>query len=307
MPSPSTPRPSRPLRWQADDASRARPCPRSPPGLEGRAQSVHLAHLLVDRARSVARTPPRPRVRRTCTCPDERARGRCKHVAAVAFAVADAIDRDPGALPALARLRAGRAARDADARDPWEAGPLPEPRPARPLPAGAVLKRLGRSGIRVGGIDLADALAPAYEAFAATRDGRRASLVAHARWRYTASRPLDRHPGGKLTPRAPRAGCGTACPRPDLRSPCGAARTRAKRRRRHADRARLRELRRHRLGARVLRPGNEPRGSVPPARRGLGARAFGHSTPPTRTAAAAARPSSASGSRRKAPTCATRS
>jgi hypothetical protein len=32
-----------------------------------------------------------------------------------------------------------------------------------------VLKRLGRSGIRVAGVDLADALAPAYEAFAATR------------------------------------------------------------------------------------------------------------------------------------------
>ena len=38
------------------------------------------------------------------------------------------------------------------------------------LPPGAVLKRLGRSGIRVAGLDLADALQPAYEAFAATRD-----------------------------------------------------------------------------------------------------------------------------------------
>ena len=56
--------------------------------------------------------------------------------------------------------------------DPWEAGPLPEPRPLRALPPGAVLKRLGRSGIRVAGVDLADALAPAYEAFAATRADR---------------------------------------------------------------------------------------------------------------------------------------
>jgi hypothetical protein len=31
-----------------------------------------------------------------------------------------------------------------------------------------VLKRLGRSGIRASGVDLADALAPAYAAFAAT-------------------------------------------------------------------------------------------------------------------------------------------
>ena len=35
--------------------------------------------------------------------------------------------------------------------DAWEAGPLPEPRPLRPLPTGAVLKRLGPSGLRVGG------------------------------------------------------------------------------------------------------------------------------------------------------------
>ena len=35
--------------------------------------------------------------------------------------------------------------------------------------AGAVLKRLGRSGIRAGATDLADALEPAYAAFAATR------------------------------------------------------------------------------------------------------------------------------------------
>jgi hypothetical protein len=34
-----------------------------------------------------------------------------------------------------------------------------------------VLKRLGASGIRAGGVDLADALAPAYEAFAATDPG----------------------------------------------------------------------------------------------------------------------------------------
>jgi len=33
-----------------------------------------------------------------------------------------------------------------------------------------VLKRLGRSGIRVAGVDLAEALAPAYDAFAATRE-----------------------------------------------------------------------------------------------------------------------------------------
>ncbi len=52
--------------------------------------------------------------------------------------------------------------------DPWRAGALPARRPPRPLPPAAVLKRLGRSGIRVEGVELADALAPAYAAFAAT-------------------------------------------------------------------------------------------------------------------------------------------
>ena len=74
------------------------------------------------------------------------------------------------ALPPLAGVRAGRGG--PGTQRPVEAGPLPEPRPLRALPPGAVLKRLGRSGIRVAGVDLADALAPAYEAFAATRADR---------------------------------------------------------------------------------------------------------------------------------------
>ena len=45
----------------------------------------------------------------------------------------------------------------------WEAGTLPELRPLRPLPVGGVLKRLGPSGLRVGGDDLADVLERAYE------------------------------------------------------------------------------------------------------------------------------------------------
>ena len=40
------------------------------------------------------------------------------------------------------------------------------------IPTAAVLRRLGRSGIRAGGVDLADALERAYEAFAATRPDR---------------------------------------------------------------------------------------------------------------------------------------
>ena len=52
--------------------------------------------------------------------------------------------------------------------DAWEAGPLPGPRPLRPLPTGAVLKRLGPSGLRVGGADLAEVLQRAYASFAAS-------------------------------------------------------------------------------------------------------------------------------------------
>ncbi|MBA3245756.1 MAG: hypothetical protein H0T61_11365, partial [Actinobacteria bacterium] len=41
-------------------------------------------------------------------------------------------------------------------------------RPRRPLPPGAVLKRLGPSGLRVGGNDLVDVLQRAYASFAAS-------------------------------------------------------------------------------------------------------------------------------------------
>ncbi len=55
--------------------------------------------------------------------------------------------------------------------DIWEAGPPPELGPPRPLPTAAVLKRLGKSGIQVGGQDLAEVLERAYASFAAS--GRR--------------------------------------------------------------------------------------------------------------------------------------
>ena len=50
--------------------------------------------------------------------------------------------------------------------DPWKGGELPPPREPRPLPEGAVLKRLGPSRIRVGAEDLAEVLRRAYAAFA---------------------------------------------------------------------------------------------------------------------------------------------
>jgi hypothetical protein len=141
---------------------------RERPGLqadvEGSAQSVHLAHYLETEQRE-ALVPPTRRIRTACTCPDRERSPVCKHVAALAFVVADAIDGDPSLL--LRWRGCEPVARPASrSGDPWLAGALPPPRPLRPLPPGAVVKRLGRSGIRVDGRDLAEALEPAYRAFA---------------------------------------------------------------------------------------------------------------------------------------------
>jgi hypothetical protein len=130
----------------------------------GETQSVHLAHLM-ETSFGARLAPSAREVRRSCSCPDDEPSGACKHVAALAFAVADAIDRDPS----LFLLWRGCQPVDPAPVDPWRAGPLPEPRSPRALPTAAVLRRLGRSGIRAGGVDLADALERAYEAFAATR------------------------------------------------------------------------------------------------------------------------------------------
>ena len=136
------------------------------PGVEGATQSVHLAHLLETEQREPL-VPPTRSIRSSCTCPDRERSSVCKHVAAVAFTMADAIDRDPALL---LRWRGCAPVEPPASRsgDPWLAGPLPAPRSPRALPPGIVVKRLGRSGIRVGGRDLADVLEPAYRAFAAT-------------------------------------------------------------------------------------------------------------------------------------------
>lgn len=141
-------------------------------GASGRTQSVHLEHLMaVEWGQPLV---PRPHaLGRSCTCPDAGRGEVCKHVAALAYVVADAIDRDPslllrwrGWMPAATAPAPGSSP---VARDPWAAGALPPARPARSLPPGAVLKRLGPSGARSGGKDLVDLLAPAYEVFAQPR------------------------------------------------------------------------------------------------------------------------------------------
>lgn len=146
---------------------------RSARGLEaavaGREQSLRLEHAmstdwdepLVPRARTISRD---------CSCD---AAGACEHVAALAYAVAGEIDRDPSTLLRWRGCVAGRvepapeplAPRPVSV-DQWRGGLVSSPRSPRPLPVGAVLKRLGPSGIRVGGNELEAVLERAYAAFA---------------------------------------------------------------------------------------------------------------------------------------------
>ena len=140
--------------------------------VEGREQSVRLEYLMTaDWEQPLV--PRTTALARRCTC--GRAGG-CEHLAALAYACAQEIDRDPSILLRwrgceAAQEEAEPAVADAPAVIPeaaWDAGPLPAPRPLRPLPTGAVLKRFGPSGLRVGGTDLAELLQRAYASFAAS-------------------------------------------------------------------------------------------------------------------------------------------
>ena len=63
----------------------------------GRDQSLQLEHAMtVDWEEPLI--PPARSVRRSCTCPDADYSGACKHVIALAYVVADAIDTDPSLL-----------------------------------------------------------------------------------------------------------------------------------------------------------------------------------------------------------------
>jgi SWIM zinc finger len=144
--------------------------------IEGREQSVHLEHLMtVDWSEPLV--PRSHDLGRRCSCDGA---DLCEHVAALAYAVADAIDADPSLLLRWRGCVAG-AADEQDAGevvvrrvepvgDPWSGGVLPEPQPLRPLPVGAVLKRLGPSGLTVRGDDLDAVLQRAYASFAASAE-----------------------------------------------------------------------------------------------------------------------------------------
>jgi hypothetical protein len=152
--------------WAAVRRS-ARDSPQIEAAVAGRAQSVQLEHVMaVDWEEPLV--PPSRALKRTCDCGSPR----CAHVAALAYVVADRIDREPSLL---LRWR-GCTDSEPPAAEPdpepivasdeiWEAPPPPALGPRRPLPTAAVLKRLGPSGIPVGGRDLVEVLEPAYAAF----------------------------------------------------------------------------------------------------------------------------------------------
>jgi uncharacterized Zn finger protein len=154
--------------WAALTRS-ARSSPQLVAAIEGRAQSVHLEHLMtVDWERPLV--PRKRELIRACSC---HRGGACEHVAALAYAFTEEIDRHPSAL---LRWRGVDVVEEAEPEptvvvetappSAWEAGHLPEPRPVRPLPVGTVLKRLGPSGVRAGRGDLVDVLERAYVEFA---------------------------------------------------------------------------------------------------------------------------------------------
>jgi len=147
---------------------------------EGREQSEHL-DLLLREDWDAPLLPPDVRPR--CSCDGA---GRCVHTRALGRAFALEVEQHPAALlrwrgctPERARVVHEDEPDDAATlpEEAWQAGELPPPLPPRPLPPGAVLKRLGASGIRVAGADLADLLQPAYEAFARTAIPKEAENV----------------------------------------------------------------------------------------------------------------------------------
>jgi uncharacterized Zn finger protein len=133
----------------------------------GRIQSVHLEHLmaedweepLIPRSRSITHG---------CSC---HGADRCDHIVAVTYAFTDRVEGDPvvllrwrGCIEDAPAIEARSVAREEQrSADPWGGGTLPEPGAVRVLAPGAVLKRLGRSEVRVDDQDLNDVLDVAYD------------------------------------------------------------------------------------------------------------------------------------------------
>ena len=88
------------------------------PAAAGREQSLQLEHVMtVDWDEPLV--PPGKSIRRSCTCPDHERSGTCKHVIALGYVVADAIDQNPADPARMARLhRAGAGGRGAGRAPP---------------------------------------------------------------------------------------------------------------------------------------------------------------------------------------------
>jgi hypothetical protein len=129
--------------------------------VEGRMQSVHLEHLLQEDWGELL-IPRASQIAQSCTCDES---GGCEHIAAVAYAFADEIERTPRVLLRWRGVAETEEAEPAGPADPWQGKELSPLKEARPMPTYAVLKRLGPSETVVGGNeDLANALRIAYEA-----------------------------------------------------------------------------------------------------------------------------------------------
>jgi hypothetical protein len=128
--------------------------------VEGRIQSVHLEHLLQEDWGELL-IPRASQIAQSCTCDESAA---CEHVAAVAYAFADDIERTPRVLLRWRGVTDVTEAESAAPADPWQGKELGDLGAPRAMPTYSVLKRLGPSEIYVGGNeDLANALRIAYE------------------------------------------------------------------------------------------------------------------------------------------------
>jgi hypothetical protein len=126
--------------------------------VEGRAQSVHLEHLLEEDWGE--QLIPRPRaIARVCSCDEDAV---CEHVVVVGYAFADELERSARALLQWRGVAAVDNA-DAESSDPWQGVELSQPT-VREMPRHAVLKRLGPTGMQLGGDDLTNPLQVAYDA-----------------------------------------------------------------------------------------------------------------------------------------------
>jgi uncharacterized Zn finger protein len=134
--------------------------------VEGRLQSVHLEHLLQEDWGELL-IPRASQIAQSCTYDESTG---CEHVAAVAYAFADEIERTPRVLLRWRGVADVTEEETVASTDPWQGNELSRLADARPMPTHAVLKRLGQSGMPVGGNDdLAHALRVAYEALVSRR------------------------------------------------------------------------------------------------------------------------------------------